>query len=59
MYLFTQGWGEWGRVEPERMFEGQQFTRLRSSTAGQMPDTFVETQLENNRLKPQESKKYL
>jgi hypothetical protein len=28
VYLFTQGRGDGGRVEPERRLEGQQFTKL-------------------------------
>ncbi len=28
VYLFTQGRGEGGRVEPERRLEGQQITKL-------------------------------
>ncbi len=28
VYLFTLGRGEGGRVEPERMLEGQHFTKL-------------------------------
>jgi hypothetical protein len=32
VYLFTQGRGEGGEVEPERRLEGQQFTKLGRKT---------------------------
>jgi hypothetical protein len=31
VYLFTQGRGQGGRIEPERRLEGQQFTKNQST----------------------------